>query len=671
MTTLSHPEQARVWARYADALQPDEPQSPAEFARAERILHPVYCTERPGKWDDKAFPYQAPLMNMGEEAIRAGKQGVVYMKSGQGGGTDLAINVMLWLKKYFPGPQLFMASTEKVASEFGRERFANIIPDMPSLARKYRPNVKGDILTKRFDDGKIQLSGGQSVFNLQSTPYRIVGVDELDSLVQNLAGQGDPVKLAMVRMDSFTGSTLMIAYAHPTTKDKGAAKIYFEDSDQRRGHVIHAACGACFWLQWEHVKVCGNLADPKEKPDPKDPEHYHYCCPSCGEVIEDAERVAMVRKVEYKSVLPPEVAKKKTWIGGHFSQLYYPGKAMRSLAQRWIDCGEDENAKMVFYNKVLGEPYELKIQKLDLNALRTLIVVKRRANDPEFYLKGQVPPGVRFLTAGQDSRAVQLHYSVWGWGNRRTVDGASLLCGWLIDWGIVERRFSTTFSSAEFHVFDDLLYTKKYPSTNSDRVYQVRQCGHDVGYAPTLIPILTYCRDWPDRAVPVKGASETPTSASKAPYARWSAEHKHKAGAEIEGDPTSRILLLNTYILKTDLFGMMDSNHRIEVPDMASGLVIGTRKVARVTLPEDVDDSWLEETKNEGTARGKRAGELVWKKTGPNHFADCNTYAHGCAMNLDIYQKGMTAEEYQAKKRRVIPRNEGGGATRDSDRSMA
>lgn len=633
---LPSPTDRDVWQSYASTMRPSPALSPSEFAVKHRVLHEIYCTERPGRWDDTVFPYQKHTLDMVQEAVETGKRGVVYMKGGQVGGTDMAITGMMWLKVYLPGPQLFMTATDDVAREFGRERFENIIMDCEPLRRKYVANARGDILTKRFTDGKMQLCGGQSVFNLQSNPYRVVVIDELDSLVENLGGQGDPVKLAEVRTDSFGGSTLMVCYAHPSTMDRGAARLFYKNSDQRRAFVKHD-CGAEFYFQWAHVVCTG---------DKLDPDAWAYCCPGCGSVIKDAQRVAMTRKLEYRSVLPPDVAAKKTWIGAQFGQLLSPAKSMRSFAQRWIECGDDENHKRVFFNKVLGEPYEPKVQKVDEASLRSMIVVKRRANDPEFYSRGQVPPGVRFLTAGQDSRSVELHYSVWGWGLRRAVDKTVSLCGWLIDWGCIKRAYSLQFNEAEFHVFDDLIYRRVFPSSVSDRTYNVMNCGHDIGYPPTQIPIIRYCRNWQNRAIPVKGASMTATSASTAPYARWGTAMKFKAGETAVEDDASRALLLNTFMLKTDFYGWIESGKKIEVPDEFSG----TRMVSRLSLPEDVDDQLITETTNEVLEKGKRPGELVWGKKGPNHYPDCHTYALGLAYNLDPFQKNLTSEEYAEKR---------------------
>lgn len=634
-----------VWQRFADAMRPLPDLSPDEFASKHRVLHASYCSERPGRWDASVFPHQGPLQNTVQEAFETGKKGVVWMKAGQGGGTDCAINAQLWAKVYYPGPQLFMASTDKMAKDFGRERHGPVIKDMPPLRAKYIPNARGDTTRKRFVDGKIELTGGQSVYNLQSTPYRVVVIDELDSLVENLQGDGDPVKLAEVRTDSFSGPTLIIAYAHPTTRGRGAAKLYYEQSDQRRGFVKHD-CGGEFWLQWEHVICIGAETDP---------DAYVYKCPCCGAVVTDAERVAMCRKVVYRSTLPPEVAAKKAWIGCHFSQLYYPHKTIRSLAQRRIECGTDENAIRVFWNKVLGEPYEPKLQTFDLDQLRSLIVKQRRRGDLEYYSRGQVPPGVRFLTAGQDSRTKELHYSIWGWGLRRGIDKTTAICGWLIDWGTIDRPYSLTFAESEYHVFDDLIYRAKFTSTDGKRRYSVLQCGHDIGYKPTQLPIIRYCRSHPKRAIPVKGAALTPTSFSDAPYAQWGRAIKHIAGETTAEDVAAKQLRLNTYLLKTDFYGYVGRGRWFEIPDILRGEAVGTRKVAQVTFPEDVDEEFLKQVQSEELSPGDRKDELVWTHKGPNHYADTVTYAFGLAQNLEFFSKGKTDDEARADANRPLP----------------
>jgi len=641
---LIHAREMDMWRAYIATMRPTEPMSPSEFSRRYRQLHAIYCSERPGRWDDSAFPYQAPIMDAGEEAIRTGKRGIVLMKSGQGGGTDCMINLSLWLKEYYPGPQLFMTSTEKVASEFGRERFANIIRDMPPLRDKFLPAKRGGILVKRFVDGAIQLCGGQSVYNVQSTPRRIVTIDELDSIPLNLGNEGNPVRLAEIRLDSFSGPTLMIAYAHPTTKDRGAAQLYYENSDQRRGFVTcpHEGCGHEFYLQWDHVKAVPNdqvTTDAKAK---RDADCYAYYCPGCGCQIDDSQRVAMVRKVNYRSVLAPEVAAKKTWIGVHFSQLYYPSKTIRFLAQAYIDALDDEESMKVFYNKRLGEPYEKTIKDVSIEDLRRLIVVPRRENDPEAYYKGTVPPGVRFLTFGQDSRDAEFHYSVWGWGLARLTNKSEVLRAWLIDWDVIKRTPpSSIILSADLSIFDQLLYNRFYPTTYSNTSFEIREGAHDTGYSPHGVYEYTRGHEW--RAIPIKG--DNSTSLSQRPLWREGYRPKYKMNGE-EIELNQPLIFFNTYQLKFEWYASLTK--KVEVFEYENGRDFeptGTRNVPLITLPIDVDEAWLAQSSSEYLGYGKKKGEKIWDHKGPNHWGDCNIYALGLAKKINPFQSGLSFDE--------------------------
>jgi len=390
----------------------------------------------------------------------------------------------------------------------------------------------------------------------------------------------------------------------------------------------------------------------------RDPDCYHLHCPGCHAEISEAHRVQMLRRgIVQKSTLPPEEAAKKEWIGVHTSQLYTPSKTVRAIAKEWIatDCGRDENTARVFFNKVLGECFEHKVKEVSLDALRSLRVIQRRQNDPEFYLRGQVPPWVLFLTAGQDSRSTELHHAIWGWGVRECIDGTRALCGALIEWGEIKRRYSLTFNVTEYHVYDDLIYNQRFAcSMIADRAYRVRGCGHDIGWQPTQIPVIRYCRRFKGRAMPCKGASEEVSSASDAPYIRMGAAKRFKAGeAEVFDDPA---LIMNTFILKTDWFGWVDQ--RIEIADKTpEGHIIGTRKVPLLSLPADVDDLWLEQSKNEKLGKNDK-GEMVWQKSGPNHLSDCNTYAYAVALQYDPHAKNKTAEEYGQMRRQQQQRRQ-------------
>ena len=113
-------------------------------------------------------------------------------------------------------------------------------------------------------------------------------------------------------------------------------------------------------------------------------------------------------------------------------------------------------------NKRLGDTYEPKVREATDGDWRACIAVPRHVGDKRAYALGTVPPEVQFLTAGQDSRASQFHYTVWGWGTVKTENGPSVVCSWVIDCGIIEREHTDTIEPEDLAELDDVLLNRSY-----------------------------------------------------------------------------------------------------------------------------------------------------------------------------------------------------------------
>jgi phage terminase large subunit GpA-like protein len=459
--------------------------------------------------------------------------------------------------------------------------------------------------TFRFVDGAIDLCGGKSINNLESNPYAMIVFDEWDRIALNLLR--DPIGLARSRSMSRAGRSLVYGWGHPTSKEIGVGQAYWNLSDRRRGFVIHAACGHEFYLQWDHVRDGA------------------YYCPNCGSEIPDGERHAMSRRLVLKSSLPPEVAATRKWIGWHFSHLYYPHILVSEMWTDWLRCEGDDAATETFVNKRLGECHEAKKIVISPEALWKCI------DKREPFMRGQVPRWVRFLTAGQDSRQMELHYAIWGWGLRRIDKETTMVSAALVDWGVVPRVKSETFYESEYHVFDKLIYDRTF-----DRGMKVWACGHDAGYAPTQIAIHTYCRCHQGRAFPTKGANLKHSSSSMAPYIRrGNALNIELKNGEILRD--ERQWILNTFTLKQDWYGWIGQERTL----------VDGRVAQMICLPTDVEAEFIKQSSSEYLTIGERNGELVWKHAGANHWADCNTIAQAMYLKDDRLQDRLTADEAQ------------------------
>ena len=619
----------------ATALRPPEDMLPSEFAERYRYLKQG-TTERPGLWSNDVFPYLVGIMDAGAEAIRTGKRGLVVMKSGQGGGSEAIINLLMWLLYQYPGPMLYLISKDDLAREFSRERFSYINKTCEPIRRKVLTGRgSGELIqVKRYVDAKLAILGGRSVLNMQSLPYRVVIVDEHDSLQEEIAGSGDLMKIIEIRVDAFTGPTLIVSFAHPTIKDRGVGRLYEESSDQRRGHVVCPHCDEEFWLQWEHVKAIPLEKETQSQAD-RIAARYRYFAPCCGAEISDAQRFQMCRNVKQKSLLSKEDAESKSWIGVHFSQLYMSNKTLAFLAREYIDGLGDEAVMRVFFNKRLGEVYNPVVTETTQDSWRSLIVIRRSEDDLEAYRLGQVPPGVQMLTAGQDSSSTELHYSVWGWGYVRNTAGEIELCGWLIDYGVYVRDpKSYTLEAVNLAVFDQSLYRKTFPRTNGEGYLTLWQGYHDAGWQP--IGPMQYARRWRGRAVPCKGDARTDSDMTKSPPVRMGSPISWKIGDQVFEDKSIRLAVLNTYLLKLQLFGLV--GRRVEVPGQPLPEIR-----TRLNLPLDLGDDWIKQSASEYLTSNKK--QRIWKSRGPNHYSDTNVYAFAAAVQNDFMLDGLFKQE--------------------------
>lgn len=612
---------ADVLETEAFVARPPEFLTPSAFSAKYRYIREG-TSPSPGLWSNDVFPYLAPIMDLAAEAIATGRN-LVCMKSAQGGGSEaLGVNVPGWLLTYYPGPLLYLIAKDELAREFGRDRFSYLCETCPPIARKHlKGRAAGDsIQVKRFVDGKLVLAGGQSVLNLQSQPYRSVVIDEVDSLLDEIAGHGDPVKLAEVRTDAYAefGATLIVAFAHPSVKERGAGELYYKHSDQRRGFIRCPHCPGSFWLDWTHVKV---LPREGQKPDEaaRDPASYRFVAPCCGVDLSDGERYAAVQAgVEYRSMLPPEEAKKKKWIGCHFSQLYMR-KPIEWLAREWIQGLDEPSIRRVFYNKRLGDVFNEAEQEVTADLWASLIVPEEK---PGSWKIGTIPQGVQYLTSGQDSGLRELHWAVWGWGLVEA-SGSQVMRGWLIDCGVEagpsaldpSRR---SLDAADLHVFDHVLYDRVWSSTDHRIRLGIRQGLHDSGFHPSAAH--EYARTKKGRAFPSKGANVD--DRSRAPAVRWVQAPTWRVGEKVVTDAAMARADLNTFTLKVDWIGLATQS-----------LAVASGTVTRLSFPHDVPRDFLEHLAGEKLVREAK-GRLRWVETGPNHWLDCSIMAFAVARDL-------------------------------------
>lgn len=603
----------RILTAARELLTPIPRLTPSQFAEKYRFLKEG-TSPRPGRYSFEGFEFLRSIADTEEEAIETGRN-LVFMKPAQWGGSEIMLTNHAWTQVYYPGPSLYLTSKDEVAREFARDRVAYICETCVPLSKKHLKGKAADLVQlKRFTDGKWAISGGKSKHNFESNPYRILRIDEADSLQDELNGE-DPIKMAELRLAAYAlfGTTLLVAFAHPSTRDHGVGKIYYEQSDQRRGFVPCPHCDKEFWLQWTHVKVFPKAGQKLAEAE-RDADCYFYVTPCCAVVLTDSERISAARKAVQKSVLPPEVAKTKKWIGVHGSHLYDKriGEVVREY---WLQSIDSPSIMRTTVNKVFGDVYDVAETEIKLEAWVRLIAAEQSG-----FRQGVVPPGVQWLTAGQDSRRDELHWAVWGWGWVETEARQRLLCGWLVDWGVEDgpRKIDasrTALDKTDLEIFDQRLYGARWNN------FRVSIGLHDSGWNP--VPIYEYCRERRGVAFPSKGLATNDQSV--APVYRWTDALKYKVGDTEVQDPAARRCDVNTYLLKCDFYGLPEKTFKDNrgFPH------------TRLTFPSDVDTEFLAHLASEKLVLEE--GKRLWKKKShANHWLDCTLLAYVAAQNVSL-----------------------------------
>jgi phage terminase large subunit GpA-like protein len=245
--------------------------------------------------------------------------------------------------------------------------------------------------------------GANSPRGFRRRTARVVVLEEVDGYPPSAGTEGDQIKLAERRADTFQHRAKVYINSTPTLKGFSRIEDQFVRSDQRRYFVACPDCGHEQTLVWQNLKW-----------DDGRPDTAAYACAGCGVLIPEREKFGMVAGGHWVKTAP-----EWSTAGFHINALYSPWVAWRKLAEEWIDAQGDLAKLQVFVNTALGETWEDRGGGLDPRVLES----RREAYGAE------VPNQVGLLTCGVDVQHDRLEYIVRGWGHAEE--------SWLIAHGVV------------------------------------------------------------------------------------------------------------------------------------------------------------------------------------------------------------------------------------------
>ena len=324
----------------------------SEWADRYRMLSAEASAE-PGKWNTNRAPYQRGIMDaFGDPMVEM----VVCMTSSQVGKTEIVGNVVGYYMDQDPSPILVVQPTLSNAEAWSKDRLAPMLRDTPRLRDKVKSARSRDsgnaVLHKLFSGGNISIVGANSAADLAGRPKRILLGDEIDRWPASAGTEGDPWGLARRRTANFWNRKLG-AFSTPTLKGFSRIDDMFQESDQRFYHVPCPDCGFLQKLVWAQLKW-----------ENKDPDTAAYCCISCGVLMEESHKRAMLEGGTWIASNPgSRIA------GFHLNALYSPWARWSELVREWLAIEGSTQKLQVFVNTILGETWEEQGEQVDAGAL--------------------------------------------------------------------------------------------------------------------------------------------------------------------------------------------------------------------------------------------------------------------------------------------------------------
>lgn len=293
---------------------------------------------------------------------------LVLMKSGQSGGSEVALNWVFRQIECEPGPILWVTSNLEQVAKISRRRISPMLDREPlrSLVSP-RKGRDADRTTSQitFANGSLGIVTANSPAALSSDPQQFLVFDEVDRYSPSSGGEGDPLDLGTQRQETYEKYGARTVYVSTPSVD-GASRIQklYEASDQRRYFVPCPECGVLQELVWYGERKDGHrfgVLWDKSVTKEQAPATAYYGCEHCEARWSDAQRTDATK---------PEAGAR--WIatkpfagtaGFYVHGLLSSFVELATCVRKWLEAQGDPEKLKAFWNLVMGLPYSLVAQE--------------------------------------------------------------------------------------------------------------------------------------------------------------------------------------------------------------------------------------------------------------------------------------------------------------------
>lgn len=493
--------------------------TPSEWSERKRYLPPS-STSMPGYYRFDVAPYWREVIDCmsPESDVRH----VSVMKGVQVGVTTLLENTIGYFIDQVKTAPMMLVTADAELAKLRIESFVVPMLKHSGLDHLVRSLDEQNPRKTGRTDKKYEWEGGGFLVplgavnanKLRSIPIQVLLRDEIDGWAANVGKDGDPVKLSADRTAAYEASRKIFDVSTPLIKGVSKIDRLYSAGDQRKYYVRCLACRHPQVLRWRRKAENGKPASGiawAMRDGRLDETSVRYLCDSCGHAHVNADKTKLFApgNAEWRPTAEPETAHHRSY---HLSALYSPVgmQTWEACVQKWLEAWDDENNRardnlqlQVFYNNVLGEPFEQRGMRLRLD-----VVSSHRRH---VYRFGEIPNAwcaefcgspVLLLTCAVDVHIDNLAVAVFGWcRGRRAV---------LVDYWRFEGDTESLDNPATWGRLREVIESREYVADG--RSYRVQLTLVDCGYQTDTV--YRFVERYEAGVYPVRGRDSPPKGAS-------------------------------------------------------------------------------------------------------------------------------------------------------------
>jgi phage terminase large subunit GpA-like protein len=300
---------------------------------------------------------------------------ISVMKASQIGFTEgVLVNGILWIIPNEPGNILALSATDELSREMVEQRLEQGIKSVgidhlirPNTVRKRNQRTGNTSKSKEYAGGRAFFGGIGNIDKLsrqRSIKYGFF--DDWDAAPIIDKEQGNLFDLLQQRFSTSARQMKQFYISTPETRPSNIEKVYLR-GDQRKWHVPCPLCKEYIELKWfdtdENGKQIGIYFEKDEKSGELIEESVGYICQKCHGFFKEKHKYDMNLAGRWVPTAKPE---RPTYRSYYINALYNAPHQYNwtDYVFKWLDIykgGYESGAsKKVFYNQVLGLPWEAK-----------------------------------------------------------------------------------------------------------------------------------------------------------------------------------------------------------------------------------------------------------------------------------------------------------------------